>query len=135
MTTPMQNTDTRPQGATAPNAKAAPATTDGACLHYGATDKTCNCPDATTRNGGSYLLSDGRRGCKHRARRLQQALDRAFCAQGHVELNRETVANRANRAIDSLFGAAPARSAGYQASRMVDDGLSSFFGYEMKVSA
>lgn len=52
-----------------------PATTNEACDHYGATAYGCGCPDAEQRQGGSYLMADGSRGCKHRAHRIAQAVE------------------------------------------------------------
>lgn len=112
--------------------KSIPTTTDGACKHYRATTSACTCPDAKTRNGGSYRINN-QRVCKHTARMIQQAADRALCAQDHVNGTRQAVAARANRAINNLYYNYPLRSFEYQNERMVDDGLSGFFGYEMKV--
>jgi len=53
--------------------QAIPATTDERCDYYGATERGCGCPDAEQRDGGSYLMEDGTRACKHRAHRIAQA--------------------------------------------------------------
>lgn len=52
----------------APHLKKAPAMTAAiadSAVKYGATQKTCGCPDHANRNGGSYAGLDGRPACKH----------------------------------------------------------------------
>lgn len=74
-----------------------PATTDEACNIHDATPYACRCGDAINRQGGSYILEDGSRGCKHRHHRIAQA--------------KAQTAARAQANIDRLFGAAPVKVA------------------------
>jgi hypothetical protein len=72
-----------------------PTTTDAKCDYYGATTIGCGCQDAERRDGGSYTMPDGSRGCKHRSHRITQA---------KAQRQQADLARRAEANINRLFG-------------------------------
>lgn len=76
-----------------------PATTDEACARYNTTARSCICPDALNRDGGSYIDPvSGERTCKHRA---------FICARVRANAqarSRADIAARPEPAIERLYG-------------------------------